>query len=189
MLCVVDITLPIQGRPTLIYEHPDDEDVHIPTIGFCSTGVSPGRTLRHTYSRIPPDNPPFRDAHLTTAPLRGVVEVKLFRSQTFCKGMILTYDNKTRRSLGQCRLGEDTVLTYQTPTRLYYASTEYRIKGVKPPRAAVYVEIATQSCPEPQKDESQRWGYSEMRGIIKFWSESNQSSLTVQETEEQEGKF
>lgn len=103
--------------------------------------------------------------------------------------MILTYDNKTRRSLGQCRLGEDTVLTYQTPTRLYYASTEYRIKGVKPPRAAVYVEIATQSCPEPQKDESQRWGYSEMRGIIKFWSESNQSSLTVQETEEQEGKF
>ncbi|KAK7215534.1 hypothetical protein V2G26_003537 [Clonostachys chloroleuca] len=100
--------------------------------------------------------------------------------------MILTFENNTRRSSGQCRLGEDKVFTYQSPTRLYYASTEYIIIGVKPPRAAVYVEIATQSCPEPQKDESQRWNCSEMRGIIKFLSTADQSALTVQEAEEHE---
>ncbi|CAH0059230.1 unnamed protein product, partial [Clonostachys solani] len=183
---VVDITVLIKGRPILLWENPNDESNCISTIGFCIIGVSIGRTLFYSHSMIPLNNPPFKNACLTTAPLRGVVEVKLFRSQTFCRGIIPTYDNKTRRSLGQCWVGEDTVFTYQTPTRLYYASTEYKIDGVKPLRAAVYVEIATQSCPEPQKDESRRWACSAMRGIIKFWFNEVQSSLTVQETGEHE---
>ncbi|CAH0004783.1 unnamed protein product [Clonostachys byssicola] len=178
---VFDITVSIKGRPPLIYEHPEEEDVHIPTIGCCSTGVSPAGTLIHTYSRIPPDSPPFRDAHLTTAPLRGVVEVKLFRSQTFCKGMILTYDNQTRRSLGQCRLGEDT---HRHGCTMLLQSTESK--------ASSHLERQSTWRLQPKavlslkKNESQRWNSSEMRGIIKFWSESVQTSLAVQETKEEE---
>uniref|UniRef100_A0A0B7K4C9 Uncharacterized protein n=1 Tax=Bionectria ochroleuca TaxID=29856 RepID=A0A0B7K4C9_BIOOC len=175
---VMDITVPVQDQAILAYELP--KETYISTIAVSST-----INARHRNHFLQPSTPPFQPGYpgyFSSATLKGAISITIYHDQnsSFCRGMVLIYNDNTRRTLGQCRVGEDIATMHEAPTGLYYASVQYKLEGVKPLLAAVIVEVATSVCQEPEKDEDQRWTFSPMSGFANFWFNADESALKIE---------
>lgn len=175
---VMDITVPVQDQAILAYKLPKES--YISTIAVSST-----INARHRNRFLQPSTPPFQPAYFSSASLEGAISITIYHDQnsSFCRGMVFTYNDNTRRTLGQCRVGEDIATIHEAPTGLYYASVEYKLEGVKPPLAALIVEIATSACQEPEKDEDRQWTFSPMSGFANFWFNADESALKIEKNQ------
>lgn len=63
---------------------------------------------------------PSRNLLFSTSPLEDVTKVDIYTSQYtgLCVGMLLHYQSRGQRALGQCRLGVDAVETHLQPNQI-----------------------------------------------------------------------
>lgn len=108
--------------------------------------------------------------HLSSAPLRGVILAEVFQrgQRPECRGILLTYKDGSKRTVGDCRLGIDPSQRFERPDRLCVAvgGEENRRPGIPRP---FYVKVRFQNGAARVKG----WKTSKMEGHIYFWFTAN----------------
>ena len=108
---------------TLIYNR--EERANVSVIGAYPEAASSSGS-KHFETIESPRHCPFtfpnawNAINFSSAPLDNVTGVETFlfnhrREGSFCRGLILTYENGAQRALGDCRLGVDLSRTYKNP--------------------------------------------------------------------------
>ncbi|RFU24599.1 hypothetical protein B7463_g11741, partial [Scytalidium lignicola] len=158
---------------TLIYNAADLQPISV--IGAYPKHESrPIAPFRHPA----PDEPPFRDAYFSSAPLEKVTRVQVFYGEenTYCRGILFKYENGAQQAVGQCRLGIDPHKTCVKPSSFcftyesyYRPRTEVRLQTVK-------VEF---TCEAEHNYDKDHWTCFTMSGMLRFWFTDEESRLNV----------
>jgi hypothetical protein len=66
-------------------------------------------------------------AFFSSASLEGILNVHVFTVswKKLCKGILIEYENGSKRALGQCRLGLDDVQSWHKPLSMHYVPADY----------------------------------------------------------------
>ncbi|KAH6667292.1 hypothetical protein B0J14DRAFT_489952, partial [Halenospora varia] len=125
-----------------------------------------------------PDEPPFQDACFSSAPLEMVTRVQVFYNEenTYCRGILLEYENGAQQALGQCRLGVDLYKTCIKPSFLCFIHEEYLRPRTEIRLQAVRVEF---TCEPRQNQAKDSWTWFTMTGTLGFWFTNEASHLSV----------
>lgn len=119
----------------------------------------------------PDDVPPMPAACSSSASLEKILNIYVFtdKSTDLCQGIMIEYTNGLKRSLGQCRMGMDSIQTYEKPSSLSYASTYQSACGKhKISCKGVHVVCDSQIQPHLQ-DGDLIWEQYEIKGQLYFW--------------------
>lgn len=83
-------------------------------------------------TEVQPDRESFSDMLVSSASLEGILNVHVFsdKQRNLCKGILIEYEDGSKRALGQCRLGWDSVTSWRRPLSIFYVPVSY--KGVEP---------------------------------------------------------
>ncbi|KAH6604932.1 hypothetical protein Trco_006639 [Trichoderma cornu-damae] len=79
--------------------------------------------------RLPPA---FTQAFFSSAPLENVVRLRVFTDHAkCCRGLLLEYEDGSKRSVGECRIGVDRQRVYRSPACIciFQEATELYIKA------------------------------------------------------------
>ncbi|KAK1252819.1 hypothetical protein MKX08_004006 [Trichoderma sp. CBMAI-0020] len=122
----------------------------------------------HTASR------PWK-AFFSSASLEGILDVHVFTVswRKLCKGILIEYENGSKRALGQCRLGLDDVQSWHRPLSMHYVPVEYERNVsdlVRETRTSKSAQV-TFDCESGHvtEDGSLEENYYELKGRLNFW--------------------
>lgn len=114
-------------------------------------------------------------AFFSSASLEGILNVHVFTvsQNKFCKGILIEYENGSKRALGQCRLGLDQVQSWHRPLSMHYMPVEYeRNVGdlVNETRTSKGAHV-TFDCESSRisEDGSMEENYYALKGRLNFW--------------------
>lgn len=121
---------------------------------------------------VTPSLPP--KAFFSSAPLEGILNVHVFTVWGgFCKGILIEYENGSKRALGQCRLGLDRVQSWHKPLSMRYVPGEYQRNDSDTVRETLMAKSAqvTFGCKSSHvtEDGSLEKNYYELKGRLDFW--------------------
>lgn len=96
--------------------------------------------------------------------------------------MLITYKDLTNRFVGECRWGRQSVMLYQSPSRLFYYQGQFRAQNA--PWSAPRVEVSDVAFESkyfvtPGSCHREGWRSCELRGNLHFWFNARESHLTV----------
>lgn len=158
----------LSKTPTiLIHSHEESR----PIANFYTYAVNESRGVTSVnYPRLlrPPQR--WRDAYFSTAPLDNITQIEVFydKSNGFCGGLLLDYENGAQRALGQCRLGIDATTISVSPSRLCWLSTSHPPSEGLESRWATKVEISGTAKEHRHNDDG--WHCSDLKKkTINFW--------------------
>jgi hypothetical protein len=150
----------------------------------CNSGISVIKADTNCHfidCGVPSDGPPVSAACSSSASLENVLNIHVFTDEStrLCKGILIEYNNGFKRSLGQCRLGMDSIKSYKTPSCLSHASTyqpacERHLVACK----GVHVIFDHQNQ-QYLEDEELIWEHHEMKGQLYFWFTMHEVYLKV----------
>jgi hypothetical protein len=124
--------------------------------------------------------PPFERAFFSSAPLEDIASIRIFndREAQACRGIVIQYTNGSQRALGQCRVGIDGDQIIIGPRRLCLASFALSRSYTGDQLYATKVES---SITLHHKHDGTDWVCNELRGILRFWFNNQQTKLEVSE--------
>ncbi|PTB45506.1 hypothetical protein M441DRAFT_131140 [Trichoderma asperellum CBS 433.97] len=119
--------------------------------------------------------PPPPKAFFSSASLEGILDVHVFTVgwKKLCKGILVEYENGSKRALGQCRLGLDEVQSWHKPLSMHYMPEDYErnvcdlIRETRTSKSAV-VTFDSESS-HRSEDGSMEENYYELKGRLNFW--------------------
>ncbi|UKZ60298.1 uncharacterized protein TrAtP1_001578 [Trichoderma atroviride] len=130
----------------------------------------------HTASR------PWK-AYYSSASLEGILDVHVFTVgwKKLCKGILIEYENGSKRALGQCRLGVDDVQSWHRPLSMHCVPVDYErnvndlINETRKSRSAQ----VTFDCESSHvtEDGSLEENHHELKGRLNFWFTLNEVFL------------
>lgn len=133
-----------------------------------------------------PGDAPFPQANLSTAPLKDVTRMQVLEDGEtgFCNGLMLDYANGARRALGSCRLGVDSVKTYEKPLRVSYAAVRYepRLSSAKArtgPDGKLQAVRVEGDCDGGLAGDGVVWASVVMEGVMEFWSSEAEAVIRI----------
>lgn len=103
---------------------------------------SPSQTQELFYENPMSLAPPFEHAYFSYAELENVRNMEVYHDKKLriCRGVIVRYDNGAERSLGQCRIGVDSVRVFEEPQFFCYKKTKYLRQGTRVERDSIAAE-------------------------------------------------
>lgn len=172
-------SIPASGLMTLI--RPDAEIVADGDADDQNTAIA--IDFPPKISSLPPDavtSSLLHKAFFSSASLEGILNVHVFTESVFteswqklCKGILIEYENGSRRALGQCRLGLDEVQSWYKPLSMHCVPAVYgRTVGdlINESRTSRSAHV-TFDCESSHvtEDGSLEENYYEMKGRLNFW--------------------
>lgn len=161
-----------QQHATLIHSSP------------CNSGTSVIKAdtdYQFKHCGIPSDGPPLPAACSSSASLENISTIHVFTDEAtrLCKGILIEYNDGLKKSLGQCRLGMDSVQSYKKPSSISHASTyqptcERHLVACK----GVHVIFDSQNQ-QYLEDEELIWESYEMKGQLYLWFTMHEVYLKV----------
>ncbi|TLD28855.1 hypothetical protein PspLS_03481 [Pyricularia sp. CBS 133598] len=140
---------------------------------FRQSGVQSTRFPHH----IPTTEPIPGSIYLSYAPLENATEVSIFndRDNGRCRGLLLSYENKAQRALGDCWLGIDDEESYAEPSHICFRNTF----NIPRPFDDIHFNAlrVVASYPDHTHDEND-WVCWTLSGTIEFWFTDKAASLT-----------
>lgn len=130
---------------------------------------------------IPSDLSPIPAACSSSASLENILNIHVFTDEPtrLCKGILIEYNNGLKRSLGQCRLGIDSVQSYKKPSSLSHASTYQPACGRHQVACKGVHVIFDSQNQQYAEDEELIWEHYEMKGQLYFWFTMHEFYLKV----------
>lgn len=115
---------------------------------------------------------------LTSAPLRHVLRADVFLKDrgTFCRGVVLAYDNGGQRAVGDCRVGIEPFERYENPKWLCSSAATTADQMDIYRTDLVRVRFAGDAA---QGHEEEGWECQAMDGILKFWVSNESQHLHI----------
>ncbi|EHK43120.1 hypothetical protein TRIATDRAFT_86044 [Trichoderma atroviride IMI 206040] len=167
-------TLYIAGQQhlTLIHSSPSNSGISV---------IKADADHQFKYCGIPSDGPPVPAACSSSAPLENISSIHVFTDEStrLCKGLLIEYNDGLKRSLGQCRLGMDSVQSYKKPSSISHASTyQPTCERHLVPCKGVHVIFDSQNH-HYGEDEGLIWEHYEMKGQLYFWFTMHEVYLKV----------
>lgn len=114
-------------------------------------------------------------AFFSSASLEGILNVHVFHIEwrKLCKGILIEYENGSRRALGQCRLGLDEVQSWHKPLSMHYVPAEYERNvndRINETRTSKNAQV-TFDCENSHvtEDGSLEENYYALKGRLNFW--------------------
>ncbi|KAL7916015.1 hypothetical protein GGI35DRAFT_431322 [Trichoderma velutinum] len=167
-------------RPlTLIHE--------IPSSGLMTfIGTDADKQTETTEAAVDPQRVwPLPHAFFSSASLEGVLHVHVFNDKlrNLCKGILFEYENGSKRTVGQCRLGWDRVQSWRRPLRIFYDSASYPIPNptsvFHPDRhKSVRVTFDSESD-HVSEDGTFEKNFYPMKGCLNFWFLVNDVEIEI----------
>lgn len=144
--------------------------------GVKAIGVFPETSDKITIRACAPsDAPALRNACFSSAPLEKVTCLSIYRgSDGSCRGILFEYDDGSRQTVGQCRIGVDMMQKCFSPARLWYLPTTVLRPYTDVKLAAVKVDVASAS-----EDSYGNWHSCEMTGRVEMWYTGEETRLNV----------
>ncbi|KAJ4864924.1 hypothetical protein T069G_01454 [Trichoderma breve] len=159
---------------------------HVPSSGSMEfIGTDADKQTETTEPNIQRQDWPLHRAFFSFASLEGVLNVHVFsdKLRNLCKGILFEYENGSKRTVGQCRLGWDRVQSWRKPLSLFYDSASYQITdpaGVLDPVKHKGVRVAFDSeSDHVSKDDTLEKNFYSMRGCINFWFLNNDAEIEI----------
>jgi hypothetical protein len=124
-------------------------------------------------------------AFYSSASLEGILNVDVFTNEykSICRGILIEYEDGSKRALGQCRLGLDTVQSWHKPLSFFYVATAYERNVpslVREYEESRCVKVAFDSeSSHISEDGSLEANYYEMKGYINFWFTQHDTELRI----------
>ncbi|PON29443.1 hypothetical protein TGAM01_v201692 [Trichoderma gamsii] len=167
-------SIPASGLMTLI--RPDAEIVIDGNVDEQNTVIA--ITISPTITSLYPgavSSSLLPKAFFSSAPLEGILNAHVFTVgwKKLCKGILIEYENGSKRALGQCRLGLDEVQSWHKPLSMHYVPEEYgRTVGdlINESRTSRSAQVAF-DCESSHvtEDGSLEENYHELKGCLNFW--------------------
>lgn len=122
-------------------------------------------------------------AFFSSAPLEGILNVHVFTVtwKKRCMGILIEYENGSKRALGQCRLGLDEVESWHKPLSMHYVREDYErnvcdfINETRKSKG-VHVTFDSESS-HISEDGSLEENYYELKGRLDFWFTCHEAEL------------
>lgn len=136
--------------------------IHVPPM---ITSLNPGAV---TSSLLP-------KAFFSSASLEGILNVHVFTVswKKLCKGILIEYENGSKRAMGQCRLGLDEVQSWHKPLGMHSVPAEYERNVcdlINESRTSKSAQITFDSeSSHVTEDGSLEENYYELKGRLNFW--------------------
>ncbi|KAL7922289.1 hypothetical protein ACQKWADRAFT_84373 [Trichoderma austrokoningii] len=122
-------------------------------------------------------------AFFSSAPLEGILNVHVFGMWGFCKGILIEYEDGSKRALGQCRLGLDDVQSWHRPLSMHFVSAGYERNVcdlVRETRKSSSAQVTFDSeSSHITEDGSLEENYYELKGRLNFWFTYNEVELQL----------
>lgn len=167
-------------RPTIIYDVVNRNFIWFVgagTIGEPASGIE-------SDTKYPNDSRSY--LYNSYAPLERVVKAHVFTDNEAdrCRGILLEYEDGTKRALGQCRLGFDLVRCYENPTTFCYLPVEpiykenrgYQDKGIQ-------VTFDSETGPFAEQDTA-KWEIYPMKGTLQFAFHNLETIVKIHDEQE-----
>ncbi|KAH8683684.1 hypothetical protein BGZ61DRAFT_424986 [Ilyonectria robusta] len=159
---------------TLIYS--------VPSFGISDYGVCPrvGGNVQITLF-TPMGNPPSRFTFFSSGSLEAVFSTTVFYDEEtgFCMGILIKYNDGTRRALGQCRLGVDPTQYCTAPTHLCHYPITHQRPGERFPEEGFIAEFTTDLKHGHNEEAAREWECCQVKGNLQFWFHHTKSVLQV----------
>ncbi|KAL6698217.1 hypothetical protein J3F84DRAFT_406505 [Trichoderma pleuroticola] len=149
---------------------------HVPSSGSVDfIGADADKQTEATEPNVQPEHWPLHRAFFSSASLEDILHVRVFsdKLRNLCKGILFEYDNGSKRTLGQCRLGWDRVQSWRKPRSIFYDSVSYQIADpddILDPvtHKSVWVTFDSESD-HVSEDGILEEKFYPMRGCLNFW--------------------
>ncbi|OPB38363.1 hypothetical protein A0O28_0014680 [Trichoderma guizhouense] len=148
-------------------------------------GTDADKQTETTEPNIQRQDWPLHRAFFSFASLEGVSDVHVFsdKLRNLCKGILFEYENGSKRTVGQCRLGWDRVQSWRKPPSMFYDSVSYQITdpaGVLDPVRHKSVRVTFDSeSDHVSEDGTFEKDFYPMRGCLNFWFLSNDVEIEI----------
>lgn len=122
-------------------------------------------------------SPPFEHAYFSHAELDDVVSMEVYHDKALriCRGILVRYANGGERALGQCRIGVDSLRSFEQPTCFCFKKTNYLRPTTRVERAGIAIECHA----EAQHDHGEgEWTCCEFPGRLEWWFTSEESRIS-----------
>ncbi|KAM0258087.1 hypothetical protein ACHAQJ_003992 [Trichoderma viride] len=121
-------------------------------------------------------------AFFSSASLEDILNVHVFTNEwkNLCRGVLIEYEDGSKRSLGQCRLDMDVVQSWHKPLSFFHVPGLYgrREGGSTVESKCVQVAFDSESD-HVLEDGTLETNYYEMKGRINFWFTLNDTELQI----------
>lgn len=133
-------------------------------------------------------NPSLGNWCFSTAPLTNITRIRVLESVFgFCQGILFDYENGARRSVGNCRIGVDRMVTYSDPSHMCYVPTKHvrrrKDLNIRPgPQGERQAVRVVGGCSGPSTHDHEDGGWiccSPLRGEVNFWFTSDGSVMSL----------
>ncbi|KAL7950230.1 hypothetical protein V8C42DRAFT_309859 [Trichoderma barbatum] len=128
---------------------------------------------------------PLRHAYFSSASLEEVLKAHVFsdKRRNLCKGILLEYENGSKRALGQCRLGWDRVQSWRKPLSMFFAYASYQFTmpdDAYRPHSHRSVQVTFDSeSDHVDEDGELDPNFYPMKGCINFWFLVNDVKIEI----------
>lgn len=148
-------------------------------------GTDADKQTETTEPNIQPEHWPLERAFFSFASLEGVLNVHVFsdKLRKLCKGILFEYENGSKRTVGQCRLGWDRVQSWQKPLSMFYESASYQLTypdDILDPVTHKSVRVTFDSeSDHVSEDGTFEKNFYPMRGCLNFWFLMNDVEIEI----------
>ncbi|KAL7804295.1 hypothetical protein V8C43DRAFT_320760 [Trichoderma afarasin] len=159
---------------------------HVPSSGSMEfIGTDADKQTETTEPDVQREDWPLERAFFSFASLEGVLNVHVFsdKLRKLCEGILFEYENGSKRTVGQCRLGWDQVQSWQKPLGMFYESASYQLTypdDILDPvtHKSVRVTFDSESY-HVSEDGTFEKNFYPMRGCLNFWFLMNDVEIEI----------
>ncbi|PKK41124.1 hypothetical protein CI102_14443 [Trichoderma harzianum] len=159
---------------------------HVPSSGSMEfIGTDADKQTETAEPNVQRQDWPLHRAFFSFASLEGVLDVHVFSDElrNLCKGILFEYENGSKRTVGQCRLGWDRVQSWRKPLSMFYDSASYQITdpaGVRDPVRHKSARVTFDSeSDHVSEDGTLDKSFYPMRGCLNFWFLINDVEIEI----------
>lgn len=130
----------------------------------------------------PTTSPPINHACFSSAPLQSVVSTQAFydAETRVHRGIVINYQDGTRRALGQCRVGLDPFKYCASPSRVCFTLPDPVQRRTRLHQEfSVKFEFGTDVEHTHDGADNLEWICSPMKGILQFWFSGKDTRLEM----------
>lgn len=130
----------------------------------------------------PTTSPPIHHACFSSAPLQSAVSTQAFydAETRVHRGIIINYQDGTRRALGQCRVGLDPFKYCASPSRVCFTLPDPAQRRTRLHQEfSVKFEFGTDMEHTHDGTDNLEWICSPMKGILQFWFSGKDTRLEI----------
>ncbi|KAH6989261.1 hypothetical protein BKA56DRAFT_727767 [Ilyonectria sp. MPI-CAGE-AT-0026] len=125
---------------------------------------------------------PINHACFSSAPLQSIASTQAFydRDTKVHRGILITYQDGTRRALGQCRVGLDPFRHCATPSRVCFTLPDPAQRRIRLHQEfGVKFEFGTDVEHTHDGTDNLEWICSPMEGVLQFWFSGRDTRLEI----------